>query len=293
MTTSTQNLRIHVFSILILASFAILGVMSPCVSYGQNSDSFSEGVAAFKAGQLDSARKTFLELEAKYPHDPTLLLNLGLIANKEKRLGAALALWRKGLAEHPTNAALLNAVDWVKPKLAKSDMARDFDAWEEWRRVLLLRVSPIITVVVSAIFFVIAGWLLLRWFGARRRALEEELALPRAPVAGAIMTLLFLFLFGISIAIFIDRLDIRGTIVVAKAPVYSAPDATATALFDVFEGMELVVRDTRKVGDESWRRVTYPGGNTGWIRDREVLTAADPSERAFVAKPEAKSGDGA
>jgi hypothetical protein len=296
MAISTRPTRIQHFSSLLLAFFAFCYFMAPCVSHGQSEDAaatpasttdglFTEAVAAYKTGELQRARKTFLELESQHPGDPSLLLNLGTIANKEKRPGAALALWRKGLSQHPTNAALLNAVDWLKPKLAKSDMAHDFDAWEEWRRLLLLRVSPVITILVSVIFFVIAGWLWLRWWGARRRAFEEELAMPPAPVAGGIMTLLFLFLFGTSLAIFVDRLDIRGTIIVEKAAVRSAPDTTATALFDVFEGMEVIVRDTRKVGNEVWRRVTYPGGNTGWIHDREVFTAADSSERAFIARP--------
>lgn len=274
---------LRVFLIFVQTLILSLFALSPSASFSQ--DDFASGVAAFKSEKLEDAKKIFLKLEAENPGHPTLLLNLGLIAQKQKQPGAALGLWRKGLAFHPTDEALANAVDWLKPKLSKTEIAHDIDAWEEWRRILLLRVSPVTTIVVSALLLFFSGFFFLRWWGRRSRALEEDLALPPPPVGGIVLGGLFCFVFAISIAIFIDRLDVRGTIVVEKAEVRSAPDAAATVLFDVFEGMEVIVQDVRKTtgtaGEETWRRITYPGGNTGWIRDVDVLTPVDSSERAF------------
>ncbi len=271
-----------------IISFALAMLFSPSASFSQEqatAPDFASAITAFKANRLEDAKKAFLELEKNNPGDPTLLLNLGLIAQKEKRPGAALALWRKGLASHPTDDELLNAVDWLKPKLPKSDIARQFDTWEDIRKSFLLRVSPVLIIALSAVFLLLGGWLLLRWWGLRKRAFEEETASPPLPIAGFVITGLFAFLFVAMIGIFIDRLDIRGTIVNASIDVRSAPDAAATSLFTAFEGMEVIVRDTRVVGSdtskETWRRITYPGGLTGWVRDRDVLTAVDSSERAF------------
>lgn len=257
-------------------------LLSPCASFSQ-ADEFATAVAAFKAGKLSDARDGFLKIDSQYPSDPIVLLNLGLIAQKEKRAGAALALWRKGLAAHPTDPALQNAVDWLKPKLPKAEIAHDIDAWEEFRRLFLLRVSPSQIVMASAVFLFFAGALLLRWWGARRRSIDEDLASPPAPIGGVVMSVLALFLVAVSIAFFIDRLDIRGTIVSSKVDVRSAPDIAATSLFEAFEGMEVVILEARKVGDEAWRRINYPGGLSGWVRDRDVMTSADPSDRAFPA----------
>lgn len=273
------------FLFFLLAGLAI--TLSPCASFSQT-DEFASGVTAFKAGKLEDAKKIFLKLESEHPGDPTLLLNLGLIAHKEKHDGAALGLWRKALSLHPTNDAILNAIDWLKPKMPKTEIAHEIDSWEEARRLLLLRISPVQTVVVSALFLFFAGWSLLRWWGARRRALEQELAMPPPPIGGVVMSLLAIFLVGISLAIFIDHLDIRGTIVPEKVDVRSAPELAATSLFEAFEGMEVIVLEARKVGDETWRRISYPGGMTGWVRERDVMSFADPSERAFTisgAKP--------
>ncbi len=271
--------------------FFLLG-LSPGASFasnptdGVNSSSaadatFSKAVASYKAGKLEDARTGLLDLESRYPTDPSLLLNLGLIAQKEKRLGAAMAIWRKGLVANPTDESLSNAIDWLKPKLPKSEIAHEIEAWEEFRKSFLIRVSPIAVTAVSAIFLLFAGWFLLRWWGSRRRALELETSLPPTPIAGLAFSFLFLIMAGLSIAIIFDRLELRGTIINAKAEVRSAPDAAATALFEVYEGMEVVVRDSRTVGDLTWRRITYPGGMTGWVQDGELLTSVDASERAW------------
>ncbi len=284
LTTRTNPIRTFMYRWILFGFFAGFLLSHTAQAEGPTSDSaaFSEAVAAFKSGKTEDAKRLFLALEAQHPGDPTLLLNLGLIATKERRPGAALGLWRKGLAQHPTHDELSNAVDWLKPKLPKTEIARKIDAWEEWRRALFVSVSPLLIVTMSAVFFFFGGWMLLRWWGSRKRALDEELAMPPAPVGGATITILSLFLLATSIGIFIDRLDIRGTIVDQTVEVRSAPDAAATPLFSAFEGMEVIVRDTRKVGEETWRRVTYPGGLTGWIRDRQVLTSVDASEHAFV-----------
>lgn len=265
-------------------------LLSPCASFSQAGSqaasqsldaNFSSGVEAFKAGKLEEARKIFLDLETKYPSDPTLLLNLGVIAQKEKRPGAALALWRKGLVNHPTNEALWNAVDWTRSKLTKSEIAHETDSWEDLRREILIRVSPIVITVCSALFLFFAGWRILAWLGARRRALELETALPPLPMAGFVLSFIALVFIATSAAVVVDRTEIRGTILNEKVEVRSAPDVAATRLFDIFEGMEVIVRESRTVGNEQWRRITYPGGMTGWIRNADILASTDPSARAW------------
>ncbi len=269
------------FKVLFLSALLAF-MLSPCASFSQTADPlFSEAVSSFKDGKLADARDNFLELEKEHPFDPTLLLNLGIIAQKEARLGAALALWRKALAENPTNEALLSAVDWTKPKLPKSAIAHETEAWEEFRRAILIRVSPLAVTVAAALFLLLSGWRLLRWWAARRRALELETAMPAVPFGGFFLSFVFIIFLGISIAGFVDRLDIRGTILSAKVAVRSAPDQTATELFEVFEGMEVIVRDSRSIDEKLWRRITYPGGMTGWVRERDVLTWNDPSARVW------------
>jgi hypothetical protein len=275
--------------ILILAAFSAL-VFSPCASFANDAVSgtaedtdtaFSEAVASFKAGKLEAAREGFLELESRYPNDPTLMLNLGLIAKTEKRPGAALGLWRKSLVDHPTNDELLNAIDWTRSKLLKAEIAHEKEFWEEFRRTVLTGVSPPLMTGSVALFLLLAGWRLIRWWAARRRALELETVMPAVPFGGFFLFFVFFIFLGLSISIYIDRAEIRGTILPTKVEVRSAPDISATELFDLFEGIEVIVRESRTVEGKIWRRITYPGGMTGWIRDRDILTSTDSSARAW------------
>jgi len=265
-----------------------LGMWPVLTAHAQTSDveEFARAVQSFKTGKTEEAKSTFLALERAMPGNPAVLLNLGLIAMKERRTGAALGLWRKGLTENPTHSELNNAVQWGRARLQKPDVAHDFDPWESYRSSILLRLSPLTVVGTSAAFLLFCGSLWLRWWGRRRRAYEEETALPGAPLAAILITIFFVFLATVSISLFLDRLDIRATVIKPKAAVLSAPDLEATVLFEVFEGLEVLVRDVRLVGANKWRRITYPGGLTGWVRDEDVFSTADPSERAFEKSTE-------
>ncbi len=265
------------------ASIALLLAISflPFASRADNVEEFAQAVQYYKAGKLEEAKQGFLSVERSTPGNPEALLNLGLIAMKDRRTGAALGLWRKALTENPTHSDLTNAVKWGQTKLEKPDVAHDFDAWESFRSQLLLQVSPAAVVLTGAAFLLCCGWLWLRWWGQRRRAYEEETAGPATPLAAIFITIFSAFLLIVSFTLFVDRLDIRATVLKPKVAVLSAPDIEATVLFEVFEGLEVLVRDVRSVGASKWRRITFPGGLTGWVRDEDVFSTVDPSERAF------------
>lgn len=258
----------------------------PAQANESDAEAFARAVQSLKAGKTEEAKGNFLSLERTMPGNPAILLNLGLIAMKERRTGAALGLWRKGLTENPTNNELSNAVQWGRTRLQKPDVAHDFDPWESYRSAILLRLSPVAVVVASAAFLLFCGSLWLRWWGRRRRAYEEESALPAAPLAAIFITIFFVFLATVSITLFLDRLDIRATVLKSKVAVLSAPDLEATILFEIFEGLEVLVRDVRLVGSHKWRRITFPGGLTGWVREEDVFSTVDPSERAFEKSTE-------
>ncbi len=58
--------------------------------------------------------------------------------------------------------------------------------------------------------------------------------------------------------------------VTEKVEARTSPGQDQAVLFDLFEGMEVIVRESIKTGAEGensqhWVQVTYPGGMTGWI----------------------------
>jgi hypothetical protein len=87
---------------------------------------------------------------------------------------------------------------------------------------------------------------------------------------------------ALSVAKVIDQSTLRGTIIAKKIESRSTPDMTGTSLFDLYEGLEVIVRQST----DSWVQVTYPGGPTGWIPKDAILTldgtipSATPEARA-------------
>lgn len=242
---------------------------------------FAQGAKSFREGKLEEAKQSFLAVNAENPDHVDTLLNLGLIAFKEKRIGAAIGIWRKGLADEPTNESLFQAISYARTKLDKQEVAREFSLWEKYRESLLLRLSPNLVFSASALFLLGAGWFWLRWIGKRKRAFEEEMATPSAPIGAIAISLLYVFMSVIFISMLIDRNELRGTVIVPKVSALSAPELEATSLFDLFEGLEVLVRETRDVQGKPWRRITYPGGLSGWVPATTVFATSDSIDRAL------------
>lgn len=271
---------------LVVISSTIFGMNTsflPCVAQAAESPEavFASAIQAFKKNDLDTAQQRLLELDKATPKQLAVLHNLALIAARKNQLGSAIALWRQAQYAYPTDENVDASIQWALKKLPKTELSKDYDLWESFRSDVLQKTSPLLTVTFSAVLMVVGGWMLLRWWSRRRQALEQETAMPSLPLAGIAVVLMFVFLSGIALSQFVDRIDIRGTVLGKKVDVRSAADSSATVLFELFEGMEVLVLDSRAVGETKWRRVHYPGGMSGWIKDTDVMTTADATERAF------------
>lgn len=283
------------FGLIMSFGFASLGLAdgesTPAGESGTATTSFdlSKALEAYKKGDLAVAQSELLALDAKYPGQLSVLNNLALIAVKKGTYGAAIGLWRKAETYFPTESSIESSIHWALQKLPKTEIAREYDTWEGIRQGLLLRTAPTLISIASAVFLVIGGWLLIRWWALRKRALKSDSPLPPFPIGGSTLFVLFVFLLLVLIGQFLDRVDLRGTIVEKKVEVRSAASPNATALFEIFEGMEVLILDSRTVRDgtgettpeSTWRRIHYPGGMTGWVLEKQVFATVDPSERAF------------
>ncbi len=273
--------------IIILSISGICATFVPCVAKAGDTKAdspdahFAAAIDAIKKNDLDSARQSLLEIDKKYPKQLAVLHNLALIAVKKNQLGPAIAIWRKAQYEYPTDENIDASILWTLKKLPKTELTKDYDIWESIRNNVLHKTSPLFTVILSVLIMVLGGWSLLRWTARRQRALDQETAIPPLPIAGITLTVVFLFLTSIAVCQFIDRVDIRGTVLPQKTEVRSAADSTATVLFEIFEGMEVLVLDSRTVGDTSWRRIHYPGGMSGWVKETDIMTTDDGLERAL------------
>lgn len=249
-----------------------LSILGSVVAKAQTAEShFKDGLAAFQKGDVKQARAAFRESLHLDPESPVALYNLALAEQRSGENGLALALWRKALALNPSYRPAENAIQWTKGRLERAEIPHEVEYWESFRKTVLFNTPLSTWVVCSAALLLLGGWLLLRYFGARRRALLEEQPLPPFPTVASVLLAGFLLFVGLSGAKAWDLSIVRGTVLPKKVEARSAPDTSGTPLFDLYEGLEVIVR--YRTGD--WTQVTYPGGPTGWVPTSAIFATTD------------------
>lgn len=244
---------------------------------------FKNGIIAFQKGDFKQAQTLFRESLKLEENNPIVLHNLAMTAQRSGQMGEALALWRKALALHPGSVPTERAIRWAQGQLERPEVPHETELWEGLRGTALFTVPIGSYIFICALLLLSAGWLILRYFGARRRALLDERPLPPFPVSAMVFTMGFLFFALMSAAKAWDLSTVRGTILPKKIEARSSPDAGATVLFDLYEGLEVIVRTNvttggatgETAGENDWTQVTYPGGPTGWIPRSAVFATTD------------------
>jgi hypothetical protein len=245
---------------------------------------FKEGLAAFQKGDDKGARASFQEALKLEPENPVALFNLGLTESRAGNKGLALALWRKALAAKPDFEPPARAIEWTREKLEHSEISHEVELWESFRTSALVSVPLGKYLLATAILLLVAGWLSLRYVGLRRQARLDEKPMPPFPTTAVFSGILFVVMVFLGVSKAYDDSMLRGTLIVKKIEARSAPDAQATPLFDLYEGLEVLV----KTRADAWTQVTYPGGSTGWIPSSALLATNESANRQ-LEKPKERA----
>lgn len=257
--------------IAILIPFAIcisLSQFAHSQSPGQSAEvHFRNGLNAFQKSDYEAARTEFTNALKLEPSNVDVLYNLGLTEYKAKNEGLALGLWRKALAIEPGNDRVAHAISYGENALPQRAVARGSDLYESFRKAFLVGNSLLSLLAINLVLFAFAGWILIRYFAARSRAIENEEPSPSIPYVGIFFVLLFLMATALAGAKLYDLSIPRGTIVADKVEVKTSPDAASATLFELFEGLEVVVRQS----SQDWIQINYPGGLSGWVPANSVF----------------------
>ncbi len=233
------------------------------------------GIAAFRNNDGSAAREALqksLELE---PDRPAALYNLGLVEFHAGNEGLGIGLWRKALTVSPDFRPARDALTWSAAKIPRS-INRDPGFWHAFRKAVVARIGMIDVLALALLFTFLSGFLLLRHFGRRRRARLDERPLPSFPAAAALFVALLSLSLSLTAIKAYDLTVVRGTVLADRTPARTTPDPQATPLFDLFEGAEVIVRQSR--GD--WRQISVPGGLTGWVPSSALfLSSSRRAER--------------
>jgi tetratricopeptide (TPR) repeat protein len=232
---------------------------------------FKAGVEAFQKRDFKQARASFHESLRIDDLNPVVLFNLGMVELRSGKLGLTLAMWRKALVVSPSYAPARQGEKWAKSQLKRPEIPHEPLLWESFRKIALVPVELGRYLLLTALTLLAAGWLILRHMGQRRMARLEEKPMPGFPISAVVCGFLLLTTGLLSAAKAYDSRVVRGTVLEEKVEVRSSPSANGTPLFELYEGLEVIVRQSV----DGWRQVTYPGGTTGWIPQQAVFATTD------------------
>ncbi|MEZ0393083.1 MAG: hypothetical protein ACAH59_12755, partial [Pseudobdellovibrionaceae bacterium] len=201
------------------------------------------------------------------------LTNLALVQYQLGQKGWAVALLRKAHQLAPDFSTPKASLDFILPQLDVKEIPHEIQLWESLRSQFLIPFSHHSYLFLTALSFFASGWLLLSYFGRRRAAFRDEKSLPAFPVIPLIIASLFVFSATLTALKLWDSKIPRGTVVMEKITVYSAPNDKSVALFDLFAGLEVILNQS----DSQWVQVTYPGALTGWIPKTSVFQTSGRS----------------
>lgn len=241
------------------------------LSWAQNpsfEEHFQSGLKAYQTKAYEEAEEHFRKGLRADQRNTAAMINLGLTYSQLSKPGHAIAWFRRALAVDPSSSEAKMGLDYSLSKLEIKEIPHRIEMFETIRSRILQHFSLTHFLGIGLVLLLAAGWSLLNWLGARRRALKGA---DESPPSFSFMTGLLILLFILNLAgtvmKMIDLSEPRGTIVAVKVDALSAPGADGVALFELHQGFEVLIGDVR----DGWVQVTYPGGLTGWIPQADMI----------------------
>ena len=242
-------------------------------SFASFDTAFQSGIQNYQAKNFEPAKLAFTKALEFEPDNPSALTNLALVQYQLGEKGWALALLRKAKTIDPNLPTTKSALNFISTQMEVKEIPHEVKPWETLRNKAIEPFSLSFFIILTAGFLLSAGWTLLKYLGSRRRAFENNTALPSWPIPGLSLFLVFILSFLLMSLKFFDTQIPRATVVLTKVSALSQPDEKAPILFDLYSGLEIIINQTQN----EWAQVTYPGGPTGWVQ-KSAISATTPGK---------------
>lgn len=228
---------------------------------------FNEGLQLFKAKDFQKAFSSFEKSAELDPKSESALMNLGITALELKKVGTSLAAFRKVLTINPTHHEALQGIQYIQHKFEIREIPHQIEFYQALREYFLASQSMNSYLTLFATLFLFFGIIMIRYWGSYKNSIAQEIAPPPFPYIGFFFGGLLVICISLLGAKFYDLTLQRGTIISSQVGVKTAPGEDQATLFDLYEGLEVVILHQ----SAGWLQVQYPGGLAGWIPQNSIM----------------------
>ena len=229
-------------------------------------DPFVRGVQQLQAKNAKSALESFRASLKQHPDDPAILTNAAIAAQESGAKGWAIAYLRQALTLGSTLRETRQALEFSLSTLAVKELPHEIEAWESFREKVLIGVSLPWLVFFNGGALLLFGIVWISYFRDRKQAEENESNYPPVRIMHWAASLVLVVSLTLVACKILDLSEVRGTIVAEKIQAFSAPSKDAPSLFEITEGLEVIVQRE----DGQCLQIRYPGGPTGWVSIDQV-----------------------
>ncbi len=251
---------------LLILAFVILCQFNARAESVAPGDPFAKGIQQLQANDPSGALASFRESLLQHPDDPAVLTNLGIAAQSAGQKGWSIAYLREALTLGTGLKQTRQALEFSLSQLQVKELPHEIQAWEKLRENILVGISLPWLLFFNGGALLLFGVVWINFFKLRKVAFENETPLPALRVMHWSASTVFVVAVGLVACKILDLSEVRGTIIAEKVQAYSAPSSEAPGLFEITEGLEVLVQ--REEG--TWFQIRYPGGPTGWVRADQV-----------------------
>lgn len=225
--------------------------------FADPSGSFDRAVAAYRAGEYQTAANLWNELIAEGYEDARIYFNLGNTCYRMNRFGPAILHYERALRLDPKNARARENLEYVRLRLK--------DRFQEGPRGgytnLLRSLYNFMSVDGISILFLVLFLLLQAFWTVYLLRREPAIRTALTFVGSILLALLLLVTTWFGVKLYRLHVVEQGVVMAPSVTAKSAPRGDATDLFVVHEGTTM--RLWESVGE--WRRVSLPNGLSGFV----------------------------
>jgi len=230
----------------------------PAFAAGTPAQNYNSGNALYAAGNFGDAIKAYQEVLGQGVRNADLYYNLGNACLKAGQLGPAVLAYERALRLKPRDPDIAHNLRYarvqIKGKLPAVERGFWLKLWDQARDSFSL--SELLQ-ILSVGWFLFGGGLAVRiWFR------PSWLRLAGAITLGSGLGLLILTGPLTAAKLNQEVLTRPAVILEARAEARSGPGENNAELFQLFEGMDVIVKQC----DSGSCEVQVPGGLTGWIK---------------------------